>query len=86
MGEFCQFDRSGYGVKCNRCGSWSCDKDPTCPPYITRSESDNDRLPHIKTQADNQAAYDVWWADRMEENRKNLAAAEIRQAKQQDLP
>tara|TARA_B100000965_G_scaffold331170_3_gene295218 strand:+ start:3460 stop:3720 length:261 start_codon:yes stop_codon:yes gene_type:complete len=81
MTGFCELDRSGLGTKCLRCGSWSREGDPSCPPYVTRSEPDNARLPHLRTKEQNNAAYEEWWAEREKENERNLAQAEVVQRK-----
>jgi hypothetical protein len=54
----CRPISDGLGVRCERCGCWKRGTDtPDCPPYITRSEPDGARLPHIKTLAQNKLAH-----------------------------
>lgn len=58
MGKFCDLHFDGLGTECRRCRSWRRGKQaPDCPPYITRSEPDGDRLPDIKTTKQNHAAW-----------------------------
>lgn len=35
---------------------------PDCPPYVTRSEPDNARLPHITTLAENNRLWTAYLA------------------------
>lgn len=59
--DFCDLRDDGLGIECQRCGSWKRGKErPSCPPYITRSEPDGDRLPHIKTPEENKRAWIIW--------------------------
>jgi hypothetical protein len=65
---FCSFSSDGLGISCARCGSWRRgDTPPDCPPYITRSEPDGTRLPHITTAGENSTARDRYF-DRLEED------------------
>lgn len=51
---FCDLHHTGNGIGCGRCGCWWADGEPrTCPPFITRTEPDGKRLPHIKTREEN---------------------------------
>ena len=57
----CNWSKEGSRTECHRCGSICYDgNEPTCPPWITRSEPDGDRLPHIKTAEQNRAAHQAW--------------------------
>lgn len=59
---FCDPEFDGLGTSCKRCGSWKRGTEPpACPPYITRSEPDGKRLPHIKTQEENTMAWVTWF-------------------------
>jgi hypothetical protein len=61
MSAFCDHHPDGFGVLCRRCGSWTRgDIGPVCPPFVTRSEPDNARLPHIKTREENKAAHNAF--------------------------
>lgn len=60
MTVFCDFEQLSLGTTCHRCGSWSREGVPECPPWVTRSEPDNARLPHILTDEQNQAVMDAW--------------------------
>ena len=54
---FCRLSSDGLGIQCARCGCWKRGEEPPeCPPYITRSEPDGARLPHITTRRQNEAA------------------------------
>lgn len=70
---FCRWQKQALGTVCLRCGSWSREGNPSCIPYVTRTEPDNARLPHIETAAQNQAAYDDYFGHQVHllERRKN---------------
>jgi transcription initiation factor TFIIIB Brf1 subunit/transcription initiation factor TFIIB len=69
-GGFCKWTTEGDRTECHRCGSICYDGgEPTCPPWVTRDEPDNSRLPHIKTHSQNHAAYQDWY-DRQEYKKK----------------
>jgi hypothetical protein len=60
---FCDPHFDGLGTECRRCGSWKRGRRrPDCPPYITRTEPDGARLPHIKTPRENRHAWITWAA------------------------
>lgn len=66
QGEFCKWTTEGGRTECLRCGSVCYDGgEPTCPPWVTRFEPDNKRLPYIKTKKQNIAARQAW-LDRQE--------------------
>lgn len=59
--DYCQWLIEGERTECLRCGSVNYVGDePTCPPWITRSEPDGARLPHIKTRKQNNDAWQAW--------------------------
>ena len=59
--DYCQWLTEGKRTECLRCGSINYEgNEPTCPPWITRSEPDGARLPHIKTRKQNNAAWREW--------------------------
>lgn len=61
MGEFCKWTKDGNETSCSRCGSVAYHGgEPTCPPFITRVEPDNLRLPHITTRGANMKARQDW--------------------------
>jgi len=61
MGSYCDLHFDGLGTDCRRCGSWRRGKKaPDCPPYITRCEPNGERLPHIKTDAENRRLWVTW--------------------------
>lgn len=63
MSGLCKFKFDGLGTECTRCGSWRRGSEPPdCPPYITRSEPDLTRLPHIKTAQQNKQAWTEYFA------------------------
>lgn len=58
---FCNWKQEGSVTECGRCGSVNYEgRQPTCPPWVTRVEPDNKRLPHIKNIEQNTAAYQAW--------------------------
>lgn len=58
ISPFCILSNDGLGVQCSRCGSWLRGNDaPDCPPYVTRSEPDYARLPHLAVDGANQRAH-----------------------------
>lgn len=60
-GPFCKPKFDGLGTACCRCGCWKRGTEPPdCPPFVTRCEPDNARLPHIKTAADNTRLHRQW--------------------------
>jgi hypothetical protein len=60
-GEFCKWTTEGDRTECHRCGSICYDGgEPLCPTWVTRSEPDNKRLPHIKSPEQNNVAYLAW--------------------------
>lgn len=62
-GTLCTRLFDGLGTSCSRCGSWTRGRaTPECPPYVTRCEPDNARLPHIKTPEQNTQARLDWLA------------------------
>ena len=66
--EFCKVSHDGLGNHCARCGSWARDDaQPICPPYVTRCEPDNQRLPHITTAAQNSLAHLRWYNSQLSE-------------------
>lgn len=63
-GEFCHWSREGDRTECRRCGSVCYDGNtPICPPWVTRTEPDGKRLPHIATAEQNRAAFEAWIAE-----------------------
>ena len=63
-GEFCSFYFDGLGTECRRCRCWQRGTEPPeCPPFITRCEPDNKRLPHL-TPLDNDKAWTEYVNDR----------------------
>lgn len=63
MNPFCKFSFDGLGTECGRCKSWRRGAEPPdCPPYVTRSEPDGDRLPHITTVDENRTAHRAYLA------------------------
>lgn len=67
--RFCDIVDDGLGLECRRCGSWKRGKEvPECPPYITRTEPDGDRLPHIKTAKQNRMEWVTWSAQEVEQH------------------
>lgn len=68
---YCTLTVDGLGTTCHRCGAWRRGRAiPACPPYVTRLEPDNRRLPHITTteqnaraMLDDMAHSDPVWAD-----------------------
>lgn len=60
-GTFCKWSTQGSRTECHRCGSICYDgNEPTCPPWVTRSEPDGLRLPHIKNIEQNKALFASW--------------------------
>jgi hypothetical protein len=63
-GEFCEWLKDGDRTECRRCGCVNYDgHEPTCPPWITRSEPNGKRLPHIKSLEQNKAIFQKWIDD-----------------------
>lgn len=61
--SFCDLSFDGLGMSCGRCGSWRRGEiAPDCPPYVTRHEPNGERLPHIKTAAENTRLHHEYFA------------------------
>ena len=61
MKYLCHFEFDGLGTKCTRCGCWTRGTTPPeCPPYITRMEPNNARLPHLTAEQNQQACKDYF--------------------------
>lgn len=73
MTDFCKHRQNGTGISCDYCGCWKAGvMPPSCPTYITRTEPNLNRIPHIKTIEDNNVAYDAWWKECERENERNM--------------
>lgn len=75
---YCDPHFDGTITECQRCGSSKRGAEfPDCPPYITRMEPDGDRLPHIKTAAENRQAWLTWAAEEDIEHPQPWPPAEL---------